>query len=73
TKVIGWGTLLLIVLTGYLIYLEYNPPYSKAMDEPGKIRFQKVIDSIAHVSNDSARKADSIGLSKKVKATRSPL
>jgi hypothetical protein len=29
TKVIGWGTILLIFLTTYLIYLEYNSPKTK--------------------------------------------
>ena len=58
TKVIGWGTIVLIGLTIYLIYLQYSPPrtsepYSKGMDSVQRAKFQQRIDSLAKIATDT--------------------
>ncbi len=68
TRIIGWGTLVLIVLTGYLIYLQFYPPksgdsYSKGMDSVQRVGFQQRMDSLADALNDSSSKADTNVLS----------
>jgi hypothetical protein len=68
TIIVVTGTFLFLGLTGVLIYLQYNPPVSKAMDEAAEIRFQKAMDSIRKVLDDSAGKAESVSVSKKALA-----
>jgi hypothetical protein len=59
TRIIGWGTLLLIALTAFLIWLEYNPPHKNVeIDEKGYIRIQQEMDSLKNLQYDSIKKAD---------------
>jgi hypothetical protein len=58
TRVVGWGTIILILLTIYLIYLQYNPPkasepYSKGMDSLQRAKFQQRLDSLAKTGSDT--------------------
>lgn len=50
--ILGWGNLLFMAIPGYLIYQEYKSLYSKPT-------FQKSIDSLTTMKDDSAWKADS--------------
>jgi hypothetical protein len=62
TRIIGWGTLILIVMTGFLIWLELkhskaDEPFSKAMDSIAQVKFRHAIDSIRKATSDSIVKS----------------